>query len=509
MIIPLNHDNMYSRRWPYVTTVIVAINVLVFLFTHGRIEKEAIQLHEVQEHILLLAAVHPNVQTTSAEQDMIDTFKRSNPKTWSWWGSPSRNPGTLFDLQIHTWEMDRANSEMASLDRQLEDLRQNSFVARYAFYPSHPAPVSYLSANFLHGGWLHLIFNMWFLWLAGAILEDVWGRPIYTAFYLISGAAALGAYGLIYPSSLVPVIGASGAIASAMGAFLIRFPKTKIHLVFIAWFLSVRLYRFKAPAYAVLPLWLLGQLFWGLMAGEGAGVAYWAHIGGFAFGVLGALALRYTGIERAVDKAIESKVSWTTDPRIVQANESLEKNQPDAAIAELKKVFADQPENLDAHALLANVYWRKSDVPAHRQELETVCRLHLKANQPEAAWQDYQDYSNAGGDKMPAATWLGICRFLEGQQNWERAAEEYEKLAQKWPADRASVMALISAGRIHLKQLNSRDRAAKFYAAAQASPVPHLDWDETIRRGLAEANGNAQGQTEPAPIGSLPGGRRA
>jgi len=257
----------------------------------------------------------------------------------------------------------------------------------------------------------------------------------------------------------------------------------------------------------VLPLWLLGQLFWGLLAGEGAGVAYWAHIGGFAFGVVGALALRYTGIEQAVDKAIEAKVSWTTDPRIVRASECLEKNQTDAAIAELKKLLAENPEDLDARALLANVYWRKGDVPAHRQELEIVCRLHLKANQPEAAWQDYEDYSNVGGDKMLAATWLGLCRVLEGQQNWERAAGEYEKLAQAWPADRASILALISAGRIYLKQLNNRDRAAKLYAAAQASPVPHLDWDETIRRGLAEATGNAPRQTEHAPMGSLPGRR--
>lgn len=499
MIIPLHHENMHGRRWPYVTIAIIALNTLFFVVTHGQLEQEAQHLAEAREHVLLLAAVHPGTPMNEAEQSLVATFRRSQPKTWKRWGSPNRQAASLWDLRMRTWGPERSAAEMTQLGTQLDQLQSQSLVARYAFLPSHPTLTSYLTANFLHGGWLHLIFNMWFLWLAGAVLEDVWGRPIYAAFYLISGVVALWGYALVYPNGLIPVIGASGAIASLMGAFLIRFPKTRIQLGFFYWIVRPRLVRFQMPAYTVLPLWLGAQLVWGMLAGESGGVAYWAHIGGFGFGVILALLLRFTGIEHKVDRAIEAKVSWSAGEHLVKAGELLEQQRFDEAIAELKAQIAEKPESIDAYEMLPSVYWRKGDVPSYQQALETVCQLHLKEHNADAAWQDYEDYARSGGQKMPPGAWLELCRHLEGQQDWERAASEYEKLAQAWPADRASLLALISAGRIQLRHFNRRDEAFRFYVAAQNSPVPHADWAETIRKGLAAAGG------KPEPVNSLPG----
>src|SRR5260370_17040337 len=111
--------------------------------------------------------------------------------------------------------------------------------------------MSYLTANFLHAGWLHLIGNMWFLWLAGGILEDTWGRMIYPAFYLIAGVLALQVHALVNAGGLTPTIGASGAIAGLMGAFLLRFPPVKIETGCL---MIYRFYRFKPAAYCLLPL---------------------------------------------------------------------------------------------------------------------------------------------------------------------------------------------------------------------------------------------------------------
>jgi tetratricopeptide (TPR) repeat protein len=131
--------------------------------------------------------------------------------------------------------------------------------------------------------------------------------------------------------------------------------------------------------------------------------------------------------------------------------------------------------------------------------METVCQLHLKARNSEAAWQDYEDYVQAGGANMPAASWLELCRHAENMQQWERAAAEYEKLANTWPQDRNSVLALISAGRIQLKHLSHPEQALRLYIAAQNSPVPHQDWAETIRKGVDAAMGKPKsGPTEPA-----------
>jgi tetratricopeptide (TPR) repeat protein len=106
---------------------------------------------------------------------------------------------------------------------------------------------------------------------------------------------------------------------------------------------------------------------------------------------------------------------------------------------------------------------------------------------------------------MPAAAWLELCRHAENLQQWERAASAYERLAETWPEDRNSVLALISAGRIYLRQLARRDQALRLYIAAQNAPVPHQDWNDTIRKGVDAAMGKSKtGAAEPAaPVATL------
>jgi membrane associated rhomboid family serine protease len=499
VIIPLNHENMHGRRWPYVTIGLIALNTIFFLATHGAIDRETQETGEIQEHILLLAAAHPNTSMNASERKLVENFRQSQSKVWDLFSSNHRTPLDTWDVQMRDWTESRCEEEMIRLGGQLDHMQAESVLGRYAFYPSRRVAISYLTANFLHGGWLHLIFNMWFLWLAGAVLEDTWGRPLYSVFYLICGVAALWGYGLVYPNGVIPVIGASGAIAGLMGGFLARFPKTKIQLGFLYWTFRPRLFRFSAPAFAVLPLWLVGQLLDGMMAGESGGVAYWAHIGGFGFGLVMALILRYSGVEHKADQAIQEKVGWSADPRIVKATDLLEKEQFDGALAELKALVAEKPDSVDAHEMLPSIHWRKGDTQSYLQAMETVCQLHLKAHNSEAAWQDYEDYVQAGGANMPAASWLELCRHAENIQQWERAAAEYEKLANTWPQDRNSVLALISAGRIQLKHLSHPEQALRLYIAAQNSPVPHQDWAETIRKGLDAAMGKPKSApNEPA-----------
>ena len=126
--------------------------------------------------------------------------------------------------------------EMDSLGDSYAELNSTSLLSKYAFIPAHPTLLGLLAANFLHGGWLHLIGNMWFLWLAGAILEDTWGRLIYPAFYLIAGVLAFQVHAMVNAGSFTPTIGASGAIAGLMGAFLVRFPTTKIEMGYLLFY---------------------------------------------------------------------------------------------------------------------------------------------------------------------------------------------------------------------------------------------------------------------------------
>ena len=210
MLIPIKHENMAARRWPVVTLALIAINVAVFLFTMSATEDEAPQLGEVKSHILILAALHPELKMQPESQHLVEGFKQSHPEQWKQVQNPNRDILNTYDAKIKmTEDTSKLQDEMDSLDAQLVNLSKSSITEQYAFIPAKPRPISYLTANFLHGGWLHLIGNMWFLWLAGFVLEDVWGRWVYSVFYLLAGAAALQFWAWSNPGSIAPTLGAS------------------------------------------------------------------------------------------------------------------------------------------------------------------------------------------------------------------------------------------------------------------------------------------------------------
>jgi membrane associated rhomboid family serine protease len=142
-----------------------------------------------------------------------------------------------------------------------------------------------LSSMFMHGSWLHLLGNMWFLWVFGNNVEDVTGRLRFLAFYLLCGLAAVAAQIASQPDSAVPMVGASGAIGGVMGAYILLFPHARIRTFAFVFF-------FDVPAYFMLGYWFLLQLAGGAMPSQGGGVAFWAHIGGFVAGLVLILVFR-------------------------------------------------------------------------------------------------------------------------------------------------------------------------------------------------------------------------
>ncbi len=141
------------------------------------------------------------------------------------------------------------------------------------------------TSMFMHGGWLHVGGNMLYLWIFGDNVEDMMGHARYLVFYLLVGLAAVWAHILSSPTSTVPLVGASGAIAGVLGAYLVLFPRARIiSLLPIGFFLT----RVAVPALLFLPIWFLMQFFFGLASfgAQTAGVAWWAHVGGFVAGMV-------------------------------------------------------------------------------------------------------------------------------------------------------------------------------------------------------------------------------
>ncbi|MBI5588388.1 MAG: rhomboid family intramembrane serine protease [Deltaproteobacteria bacterium] len=149
-----------------------------------------------------------------------------------------------------------------------------------------PPPFTLFTAMFVHGGLLHLAGNMLFLWIFGDNVEDTLGHFRFVLFYLASGVIASLAHIAMEPSSTLPMIGASGAIAGVLGAYFILFPRAKIlTLVFLLFFVTVA----RIPAVVFLGIWFLFQL---LSSGSGGGIAWYAHIGGFVAGAVAIIILR-------------------------------------------------------------------------------------------------------------------------------------------------------------------------------------------------------------------------
>jgi membrane associated rhomboid family serine protease len=173
-------------------------------------------------------------------------------------------------------------------EMQLDEYSRNFFIAQYGLVPDRLRPITLITSQFIHGGWLHIIGNMLFLWAFGKTLEDAMGGLKFVVFYLLCGVAAGLTQAYVNAGSHVPTVGASGAIAGVMGAYLMKFPRARIHaIVFIIVFIT----RIEIPAIFFIPYWFIMQLFNGVGSvgyshvSEG-GTAWFAHIGGFIAGMI-------------------------------------------------------------------------------------------------------------------------------------------------------------------------------------------------------------------------------
>jgi membrane associated rhomboid family serine protease len=186
----------------------------------------------------------------------------------------------------------------------------DAFIYQFGMVPSYVTTAAYgpryvylpfITSMFLHAGWLHVGGNMLFLYIFGDNVEDRMGHVVYLFFYLLSGVGA----GLLHlatdPSSVVPTLGASGAIAGVMGAYFVLYPKARVRsVVFLVYFIRIM----DIPAIVFLGIWFVMQLFSGVAsvgAAEGGGVAFWAHVGGFIVGIVGGFLARILTKDRSME----------------------------------------------------------------------------------------------------------------------------------------------------------------------------------------------------------------
>jgi membrane associated rhomboid family serine protease len=285
---------------------------------------------------------------------------------------PPADPGVLlreFEAGRIGAPDDPLRDELRAAKTALRELRRRDLAQRFGYRATESLSPNVLFATFIHAGWIHLIGNMLFLWLCGMNMEDRWGHALFAAFYALAAIVASITYALVHRGSDVPSVGASGAIAGAMGAFLVDFHHARIKILYWVWWrMSLKPGVFFVRALFAMPIWFSGQLLDAWIESDAkvsGGTAYSAHVGGFVFGFAAALAMRLSGADARLaledeDGPSEGEVE---DAELAKAREAAQQD-PAAAIAGLRTMLVKHPERIRARRLLLELALSRGDASA-------------------------------------------------------------------------------------------------------------------------------------------------
>lgn len=371
-LLPVSHQESTVRRLPWasmgILLICVAMQIGSAAITPAR-ERELTSL--LEERFTLerkLIAEHIAREAPETKQPNIDDLLRQLSQGIDPHELRERFKGNEIELvaKLKAGELTEPGDERfaryQAIEQELKAVEAQMPAMLFGYKPAAASLRSMLTSLFAHEGWLHLIGNMWFLYLVGCNLEDRWGSWHFLAFYLIAGCLAARAFGVLHEGSMTPLIGASGAVAGAMGAFMVCYARTRVKIFyFYILLIKPRWGTFGAPTWFVLGMWVAEQALMTIVeANAGTPVAYSAHAGGFAFGAIVALVLRNTGIDQALDHASAQAAegpSWQAHPDYIRAMEARDRQDHEAARSILLELLKEVPDHASGHEALLDMYF--------------------------------------------------------------------------------------------------------------------------------------------------------
>jgi membrane associated rhomboid family serine protease len=405
-----------------------------------------------------------------------------------------RAEGDLSDRETQA-RLKPPDREFANLEQvELDGLTKGGFDAladlpqrRLGLVPAHVTVVGLVMHMFMHAGLLHLLGNLFLLYLSAPFLEDVWGRPFFAAFYLAAGIVSGTFFAVRYSGLDLPLIGASGAISGVIGAFLVRHWRRKIPFFYCFGF-AIR-GTFSTPAWAILPLYLVREFVSARSADMlapgtgGPGVAYWAHVSGFGFGAAVATAVTWLGVERHyLAAALEAQLAAVDNSGLDRAVAMRGQGRPEEAWALLFKEAGRTPSNVDA--ILTLWGWAKeSDRAAEAGPL--LAKLVREQAQRGEASEAYRHWS----ELQRLAPEIPVSLALEVRLTEALVVQEMHKEAQdvvQRAANRATVDApagtLMRLARLSEGGLRARVTAFAL-ARSDLSPALRAELENLASRG--------------------------
>jgi membrane associated rhomboid family serine protease len=428
-LLPLSREGGGPRRVPWLTIAIVVANTIALVVLVAATDESAVE-RRVGDLVGFVRS-HPYLELSPAAADLLSERTLDRLAT-------ARERSLAADLPPME-EFDEArralDAQEAAVFAAIRDLPSH----RWGFVPRDPWSISLLTSFFLHAGWMHLCGNMLFLWITAPFVEDRLGRPGFAAFYLAAGLAGNAAHWMRYPGADIPLVGASGAVAGMMGAFVVFFARSRIRFLVLPLPIVVAL-----PVLLVMPLWLAEQM-WLSRYSDGSNVAFGAHVGGFVFGLAVAAALRLTRPEEPVLARAPAR----------EQDGDREALEDAIASGEVRAIET-------AGGRLLDRLRQAGDGAAAELALDLRARL---------------------GPPLPLRLWTSCASALE-RHHPEAALAMYDEVVRAAPAEAAALRAHLRRGELY-KRLGRAADARRALEQALAHAACTAGMRDTVERSLA------------------------
>ncbi len=479
MLIPIGQENAVVRRDPWVALAIIVANFLVaapvFLLQPARTDAIRDAAGRFEEYVV----EHPYLELPTELMPLV----------------PAEVLGKLARIRAQATQLGRLPPP-EKLQKEQKELRArgNALLAaretlpwvRWGFVPAEASLLTAFTSMWIHSGWLHLLGNLLFFFATGPFLEDAWGRTLFAAFYVVSGLVAVSTHAVYFAGSQVPLVGASGAIAGVMGAFLIRLGASRIRFLFLP-LIVLPFFRVTLllPAFVVLPFWFLGQHWLARQAAAGDGVAYWAHVGGFAFGMVVAGLLRLAKVEeRFIHPAIEAQVSLVQDAALERANEARFAGDWTTARREIRAALTRDPASLDGWREACEIALASGDAKELERAAPRLLELYAKAGEAPLGErfvrETLRDHPRLAGPRFLLAAAAFFGRTGDGRA----ALDLYARVHEGAPDAEEAFLALVRSGEV-LSRAGNSQRARECYTAARAHRACTGHWPARVDSLLA------------------------
>jgi membrane associated rhomboid family serine protease len=481
LFLPVGLDKNEVRRTPWVTFAIIGACFLLHLALSAVESGPSRAADQRFEVLLRYLGQHPYLSPSPELRELLgDGGVRQLEELNTGWQARGGSvaPATAAAEQE---ELNRLTAEAFDA---LRSLPSNVL----GFRPRRLNPLTLVTHAFVHGGWIHLLGNMLFLFLSGPFVEDLYGRALFAVLYLVSAVAGAGAFAAGAGHSGVTLVGASGAIAGVMAAFLVRLGGRRIEFLVLP-IPIVPAFRFhlKFPAFVVIPLWAAEQAYYASVAGEHSAVAFSAHVGGFAAGLVFALAIKLARVEeRFVNPAIERETSIEQNPAITRAADARVAGDFQAARRLLDGVLRTDAGNLDAWTERWELGIESGDAEGASQAGLRLIELHSRGSDKDMVWSVVND---ARWRELPMSSrYLAVVADMLARAGDARGAIDLHRRisAGAAAADVAALRALVSEGELLARAGDAR-AARQAFDRARAHPACSEPWLERIERALRAA----------------------